>query len=462
MLCRGVDFLEIGHVLVMAVVLGLLRHHLGVADDGVERRPELVAHGGEELALGRVRGLGRDLRLLELLFLALAGRDVLGHRDHARGLAFRVLEHAGGEGHGNLAPVLRLVDGLERGLRGLRFQRLVRHAAADDRERLIHELGLRVSQEPEQGAVHRPDLLGTVDHDEGVLHVADDVVDIGLRDRGGVEARGHGLEGPGELGHFVVAHGLDGPARREIALRHFARCLGQRADGRNDAARQGDQEHHDADQGQGGDGAGLGGAGVQQGNGGVEGGLEGRSSGFHQEVQAGVQCVAKIRHPAGELTDFFRVQAGEASPPLLIAADREFGQFEGHGLILLEALPQGADLLFSARDRNLLDVVQMSDENLARLRGAVEEIGFAGAHHLFDHPREVLERIVGRGDLLVFGEGAVLEVDEIDRDPPPRVHEQADEDSHRNDEARQEQSELEGEREARHRWFLGLSARPSC
>ena len=56
---------------VAAILLVLLRaeraedaalHHLGEADDGVERRAQLVAHVGEELGLGAVGALG--LRLL--------------------------------------------------------------------------------------------------------------------------------------------------------------------------------------------------------------------------------------------------------------------------------------------------------------------------------------------------------------------------------------------------------------
>ena len=42
-------------------------HHLGEADDGVERRPQLVAHVGEELGFRAVRALGLRL-LLEVAF----------------------------------------------------------------------------------------------------------------------------------------------------------------------------------------------------------------------------------------------------------------------------------------------------------------------------------------------------------------------------------------------------------
>ena len=50
----------------------LVDQHLGEADDGVERRAQLVAHGGEEPALGGVGALGFGARILERLLLGLA------------------------------------------------------------------------------------------------------------------------------------------------------------------------------------------------------------------------------------------------------------------------------------------------------------------------------------------------------------------------------------------------------
>ena len=41
--------------IVLAQVLGVFQQHLGNADDGVERRAQLVAHIGEKLALGLSR-----------------------------------------------------------------------------------------------------------------------------------------------------------------------------------------------------------------------------------------------------------------------------------------------------------------------------------------------------------------------------------------------------------------------
>src|ERR1700691_6477325 len=66
---------------VFAVARGLrpensLLHDLREAADGVHGRPELVAHGGEERALGPVGALGRLARLA-LGLLALAERVFL-------------------------------------------------------------------------------------------------------------------------------------------------------------------------------------------------------------------------------------------------------------------------------------------------------------------------------------------------------------------------------------------------
>ena len=59
----------------------LLHDHLGEADDGVERRAQFVAHGGEETGLGRVGLLGGGARQIERLLLELAVGDVAHHGD---------------------------------------------------------------------------------------------------------------------------------------------------------------------------------------------------------------------------------------------------------------------------------------------------------------------------------------------------------------------------------------------
>ena len=66
------DLLEVGQEGVVAQVLGLLVQHLAVADDRVQRRPQLVAHAGEELALRLGRGLGFVLGFAQLPFCPLA------------------------------------------------------------------------------------------------------------------------------------------------------------------------------------------------------------------------------------------------------------------------------------------------------------------------------------------------------------------------------------------------------
>ena len=90
------------------LVGGLLLEHLAVADDRVERRPQLVAHVREERALGPIRGFCRLLRLfgrgsrlfgrlarllhllallLDLLFLE---QELLLRPDDAPGLRMRI------------------------------------------------------------------------------------------------------------------------------------------------------------------------------------------------------------------------------------------------------------------------------------------------------------------------------------------------------------------------------------
>ena len=60
-------FWRSGQERLLAEVLGLLLEHLGVADDGVERRPQLVAHVRQELRLVLAGLFELAVRLLELL-----------------------------------------------------------------------------------------------------------------------------------------------------------------------------------------------------------------------------------------------------------------------------------------------------------------------------------------------------------------------------------------------------------
>jgi hypothetical protein len=63
----GVDLFQVGHQLADAQVLTLLLEHLAVSDDRVEGGAQLVAHVGQELALGLVGDLRRLLRHRQLL-----------------------------------------------------------------------------------------------------------------------------------------------------------------------------------------------------------------------------------------------------------------------------------------------------------------------------------------------------------------------------------------------------------
>jgi len=62
--------------------------HLGEADDGVERRAQFVAHGGEEAAFRGIGALGLGAGIFERLLLLLAPGDVAQHRDHFAAAGF--------------------------------------------------------------------------------------------------------------------------------------------------------------------------------------------------------------------------------------------------------------------------------------------------------------------------------------------------------------------------------------
>ena len=65
-LAGGVDLLEVGDEVLVAQVFGLFLQHLAVADDGVERRAQLVGHVGQELATCAAGGLELLTLVLEL------------------------------------------------------------------------------------------------------------------------------------------------------------------------------------------------------------------------------------------------------------------------------------------------------------------------------------------------------------------------------------------------------------
>ena len=70
------DLGEVGDEALLAELRGFLDEHFAVADDGVERRAQLVAHIGEELALRLVGGVGLLLGLLQLALALLELGDV--------------------------------------------------------------------------------------------------------------------------------------------------------------------------------------------------------------------------------------------------------------------------------------------------------------------------------------------------------------------------------------------------
>ena len=68
----GIQVNGFGAALGAALVLGILGQHLAIADDGIQWRPQLVTHGGQELALLA----GPQHRLIALLLTQV---DLLEH-----------------------------------------------------------------------------------------------------------------------------------------------------------------------------------------------------------------------------------------------------------------------------------------------------------------------------------------------------------------------------------------------
>ena len=58
MLASALDFVEVGDELCDSGILSFFSQHFAIADDGVHRGPELVAHIGKKCALGPVSGFG--------------------------------------------------------------------------------------------------------------------------------------------------------------------------------------------------------------------------------------------------------------------------------------------------------------------------------------------------------------------------------------------------------------------
>jgi len=78
MRARGIDVLQVFLLLLVQLAEHAVRQDLGEADDGVERRPQLMRHVGEELGLV----LAGDLDLMALVGdLPVAGFELLEQPD---------------------------------------------------------------------------------------------------------------------------------------------------------------------------------------------------------------------------------------------------------------------------------------------------------------------------------------------------------------------------------------------
>ncbi len=108
MLAVALHALEHGAHLVRRLAVDVVEDQLGVAEDGVERRAQLVAHVGEELRLV----LARDLELPALLVDLAEQARVLDRQHRLRGEGLQQVDGALGELAGRLAAHHQRADDL--------------------------------------------------------------------------------------------------------------------------------------------------------------------------------------------------------------------------------------------------------------------------------------------------------------------------------------------------------------
>ncbi len=109
MLAGRSDAREILHAAMFAGILGILAQHLAVADDGVERRTQLVTHVCQECALGAAGFFGSLFGRNQFLLHALALGDFIaqiGNMPLQRNLGFAQRQSAGLNLPGIILPVV--------------------------------------------------------------------------------------------------------------------------------------------------------------------------------------------------------------------------------------------------------------------------------------------------------------------------------------------------------------------
>ena len=111
MFTRRENLLEVGDEVRRSQVLGFLLQHLAVANNGIERCAQLVAHAGEKVRFGFAGALQLCVERLELLGgLALVGVEAVQFPAH--------LVHASGQG-AEFVPIRHVDSRAEVALRHL-------------------------------------------------------------------------------------------------------------------------------------------------------------------------------------------------------------------------------------------------------------------------------------------------------------------------------------------------------
>ena len=97
-LSGSADLLQIGDLLAASFQFGIFQQDFAVAEHGIQRRPQFVAHLGQEVRLGTVGALGVFLGVRQHLHGALMPVDLLqqfGLRIHDARIVARHQEHVG-------------------------------------------------------------------------------------------------------------------------------------------------------------------------------------------------------------------------------------------------------------------------------------------------------------------------------------------------------------------------------
>lgn len=110
-LAGTVDFFEVGAEFTHQLPLhDFFLQHLGLAQNGVKRRPQLVAHVGQKPTFGLIGRFGGLLSIIQFLLRPLSLSDVANHLGRAYHMPGGILDRRYRDGAVELPPVTGVVS----------------------------------------------------------------------------------------------------------------------------------------------------------------------------------------------------------------------------------------------------------------------------------------------------------------------------------------------------------------